>query len=145
MNIRFEGEKCSACGACAVACMDQHDIDLAAGEKGFRRVWQEEEMTPEGLRIHYHSDACRHCKVALCMEVCPAEAIVRDTATGFVVIEKEYCLGCRKCTQACPFGAIAMDKTRRAQKCDGCYIRVKNGLLSACVNICPTGALTLEE
>lgn len=141
MKILLDEKKCSACGACAIACMDQHDIDLSAGEQSFRRVYVEEK---DG-GFSYHSDACRHCKVALCMEVCPAEAIVRDPATGFVVVEKEYCLGCRKCARACPFGAISFDRLGRAQKCDGCYVRVQNGLPPACVAICPTGALSLEE
>ena len=27
---------CSACGACAIACMDQNDIDVLNGESPFR-------------------------------------------------------------------------------------------------------------
>lgn len=139
MRITVDENKCSACGACAVACMDQNN--MAAGEASFRRVWVEETETA----VLYHSDSCRHCRVALCMEVCPAEAIVRDPATGLVVLERDYCLGCRKCTLACPYGAVTMSKDRRARKCDGCYLRVQAGLLPACVAICPNGALLLEE
>lgn len=141
MNIGFDKEKCSACGACAVACMDEHDIDLAAGERPFRRVWTEETETA----VVYHSDGCLHCRAAACMEVCPTEAILRDRDTGFVYIEQDYCLGCGKCRRICPQGAIAMSRERRAQKCDGCRGRVKQGLLPVCVSICPYGALRLEK
>ena len=36
--IDLDLEKCSACGACAVACMDQNDIDLAAGDSCYRKL-----------------------------------------------------------------------------------------------------------
>lgn len=35
----FDKEKCSACGACALACMDQNDIDIPAGEQPFRNIF----------------------------------------------------------------------------------------------------------
>ena len=35
----FDSEKCSACGACALACMDQNDIDIPAGEQPFRNTF----------------------------------------------------------------------------------------------------------
>lgn len=31
LRLLLEIEKCSACGACAVACMDQHGIDVEPG------------------------------------------------------------------------------------------------------------------
>ena len=34
----FDAEKCTACGACAIACMDQNDIDVEAGQRPYRRV-----------------------------------------------------------------------------------------------------------
>lgn len=141
MTIVFDESRCSACGACAVACLDQNCDDPGEERTSFRRVWAEETQTA----MIWHSDGCRHCRLARCMEVCPAEAIVRDPATGFVVIERDYCLGCRKCTLACPYGAVTMGKDRRAQKCDGCFLRVQAGLAPACVAICPYGALRLEE
>ena len=36
--IDLDLEKCSACGACAVACMDQNDIDIQT-EIPFRHVF----------------------------------------------------------------------------------------------------------
>lgn len=28
----FDSAKCSACGACALACIDQNDVDVAGGQ-----------------------------------------------------------------------------------------------------------------
>ena len=44
--LYFDSEKCSACGACALACMDQNDIDIPAGEQPFRHTF-----TLEGLSL----------------------------------------------------------------------------------------------
>ena len=35
-KLYFDKSKCSACGACALACMDQNDVDIPAGEHPFR-------------------------------------------------------------------------------------------------------------
>ena len=35
----FDPEKCSACGACALACMDQNDVDIPGGEQPFRHTF----------------------------------------------------------------------------------------------------------
>ena len=34
--IVFDPDKCCACSACAVACMDQNDIDVQAREESYR-------------------------------------------------------------------------------------------------------------
>ena len=36
--FEFDEKKCSACGACAIACMDQNDIDVEAGQQPYRKV-----------------------------------------------------------------------------------------------------------
>ncbi len=35
----FDSTKCSACGACALACMDQNDVDVAHGQQPFRHTF----------------------------------------------------------------------------------------------------------
>ena len=54
----FDSEKCSACGACALACMDQNDIDIPAGEQPFRNTFTLEEETGA---LHFYSVSCMHC------------------------------------------------------------------------------------
>jgi len=49
---------------------------------------------------------CDSCDV--CSLLCPDLCITRDSATGRVVIDYDYCKGCGICAFVCPKGAITM-------------------------------------
>ena len=66
--LYFDSEKCSACGACALACMDQNDIDIPAGEQPFRHTFTLEGKTGD---LHFYSVSCMHCADAPCVMGCP--------------------------------------------------------------------------
>lgn len=51
------------------------------------------------------SDSCRGCISKRCSDVCPVGAITFD-AEHRAIINKEKCINCGKCAQACPFSAI---------------------------------------
>jgi Fe-S-cluster-containing dehydrogenase component len=58
-----------------------------------------------------------------------------------VLIDKNYCIGCGFCIQACPYGCRFLSPvTHTAEKCTLCYHRITRGLLPACVEVCPTQA-----
>ena len=133
-------DRCSACGACAVACMDQNDIDTQRCEAPFRVVRDLE--SPEGV-CTYISLACMHCTDAPCVDACPCGCLRKDEATGFTLFDTTTCIGCHSCAMACPFGAPSFSAQGKMQKCDGCHVRVELGLEPACVRNCPTGALKL--
>ena len=84
--------------------------------------------------------ACIHCAAPKCLAACPVHAIFVDSETGMVVIDQESCIGCGACATQCPFDAIQI-VAGIAKKCDGCYMRLKDGRLPACVRACRTGAL----
>ena len=44
----FDQDKCSACSACMIGCMDQNDIDLAAGDKCYRQTFDNEVEMADG-------------------------------------------------------------------------------------------------
>jgi Fe-S-cluster-containing dehydrogenase component len=68
------------------------------------------------------------------------------TPDGVVLVDEEYCIGCRYCIQACPYGARWFHPEKHvAGKCTFCYHRVTKGLLPACVEACPTGARVFGE
>lgn len=129
-------DRCSACGACAVACMDQNDIEVGKDEP-FRIVAALE----EGKRFSYISVACQHCGDAPCVVACPSGCLRKDAETGLTLFDNTNCIGCHSCAMACPFGAPGFGEDGKMHKCDGCYVRLKNGLEPACVAVCPTYAL----
>ena len=141
IRIEFNGTLCTACGACAIACMDQNDIDTPGGQKPFRRV----SRTENGPEIRCFSSACMHCREPECMSACPADCFYKDEGTGLVLYDNADCISCHACEAACPFDAVSFrtdgSGAEKMEKCDGCYARILYGLEPACTRNCPTGAL----
>ena len=110
----FDQDKCSACSACMIGCMDQNDIDLAAGDKCFRQTFDNEvEMADGSVYCAYLSAACMHCSDAPCIAACPVGCLYKDPDTGFTVYDNTNCIGCKSCAMACPFGAPPVPRLRR--------------------------------
>ena len=83
---------------------------------------------------------CNHCTNPACVQVCPTGATYK-TKDGAVLIDHEYCIGCRYCVQACPYGARYFNEEKGVtDKCTWCYHRITKGKQPACVEICPVGA-----
>jgi Fe-S-cluster-containing dehydrogenase component len=83
---------------------------------------------------------CNHCDHPACVQVCPVGATFK-AEDGTVLIDHDYCIGCRYCVQACPYGARFFDEEEGvSDKCTWCYHRITKGLNPACVEVCPTGA-----
>lgn len=135
--VKFDEKRCTACGACAVACMDQRNVDVSA-RRPYRVVYEEE--WADGLP-RCVSSACRHCARPLCAEACPEGVFRRDGELGLVLYDNSRCTGCGACAAACPFDALSFDFEGRVDKCDGCAQRLRAGLAPACAAVCPTGAL----
>ena len=105
-NVQFHPEKCMACSACAIACMDEHDFDPARGGGPFRQAGEREE---DGVFVQF-STACVHC--GACIAACPNGCIARDEATGFVLCDSANCVGCRACLKVgCPALSQIKDDT----------------------------------
>lgn len=140
--IVFDPDKCCACSACAVACMDQNDIDVQAREESYRRTFDLELDEDGGLYCAYLSSACNHCADAPCIAACPVGCIKKDPKTGMTIYDNHNCIGCKSCAMACPFGVPRYRPSDgKMVKCDGCYLRLQNGLKPACVRACSFGAL----
>ena len=104
-TILFDDKNCVGCAACAMACMDEHDLDLSV-QHPYRSIFERETPQPDGsVRLTFLSESCRHCPGAPCAAACPAGCIRRDDALGLTVYDNARCTGCRACYAACPFGA----------------------------------------
>ena len=67
---------CVGCKACEVACKQRNG--LKPGEARLRVVASVESGTFPNVQVRNYSMACMHCASPACMEVCPANAIVKD-------------------------------------------------------------------
>ena len=115
-----------------------------------RVVWRP--VYPLGEAIYPHREraffslACNHCENPACLNVCPVEAYTKREEDGVVVHHQEKCIGCGNCIRSCPYGAPVYNPVeKRAEKCSLRHERLDAGLLPACVQSCPTGALRLVD
>jgi Fe-S-cluster-containing dehydrogenase component len=159
MGIQID--KCIGCGKCVEACKVENGV---MDEPYFFRTWVERYVhltdgtilvdSPNGgiegfpdtgvekdiLKSYFVPKLCNQCENPPCVQVCPVGATFQ-TKEGVVLVDAEYCIGCRYCIQACPYGARYLDpRTKTADKCTFCYHRTTQGLLPACVEVCPTEA-----
>ncbi|HXW04484.1 MAG TPA: 4Fe-4S dicluster domain-containing protein [Vicinamibacterales bacterium] len=158
---------CIGCGNCVRACKAENDV---LNEPFYFRTWVERyhvdpadmehptvdspnggfdgfmERYPDGSgKTFFVPKLCNHCAHSPCVQVCPVGATF-ETPDGVVLVDKEYCIGCRYCVQACPYGCRYIDpRTHTADKCTLCYHRITRGLTTACVETCPTGARQLAD
>ena len=93
---------------------------------------------------------------------CPVEATWKDP-DGIIVVDYDWCIGCRYCMAACPYDArrfnfskpkLTADQMNPNQgylsnrvrprgvveKCTFCLHRTREGKYPACLEVCPTGA-----
>lgn len=111
----------------------------AAGSEG-RYRFDDRYRDAKVTRAFFVPKICNHCERPACVQVCPVGATFR-TEDGVVLIDHDYCIGCRYCVQACPYGArYFIEEEGVSDKCTWCYHRITKGLEPACVAVCPTGA-----
>jgi molybdopterin-containing oxidoreductase family iron-sulfur binding subunit len=168
--------RCIGCRRCVYACVEEnnqsrepqiHWIRVLAMEKergidfAHADPYYQPERVPEEGKF-YVPVACQQCRNAPCTKVCPTGATWTDP-DGIVVIDYDWCIGCRCCMAACPYGArrfnwatpsIPPDELQPnthylgnrprpkgvVEKCTFCIQRVRAGRYPACVEVCPVGA-----
>ncbi len=124
--------RCLGCQACAIACYNQ-----APGAYRLRVALKEEGGYPQARPVFEHL-VCRQCRQPLCRPACPQGAL--EKRAGVVVVNEKRCRGLGHCLKACPFPGGLIIKDRRARKCSLCLDLVGQGLVPACVEVCPSGA-----
>lgn len=140
MNFGFiiDNRKCIGCHACTVACKSEHQVPV-----GVNRTWVkyiEKGEFPDTRRL-FSVMRCNHCADAPCVEICPVTALYTRN-DGIVDFDNRRCIGCKACTQACPYDALYMHPDEHtAAKCNYCSHRTDIGLEPACVVVCPEHAI----
>jgi CRP-like cAMP-binding protein/Fe-S-cluster-containing hydrogenase component 2 len=110
-------DNCTRCDACVQACAKAHD--------GISRLLR------DGLRYDHFlvATACRSCRDPLCMTQCPVGSIRRKE--NLEIIIEDWCIGCGKCAELCPYGNINMHPLEVVKE-------VRTEVKSANPNIPPT-------
>lgn len=118
---------CLTCSyVCAVANQDSHSINKSAVKI----------RTTGGLASNFVAVVCRGCEDPECANACPVGALT-PRAGGGVLLEKEKCIGCRRCVPACSVSAVNFDKeTQKPIICCHCGI---------CTTFCPHECLMMTE
>jgi Fe-S-cluster-containing dehydrogenase component len=168
--------RCIGCRRCVYGCVAEnnqsrnpqvHWIQVLEmeKEKGVDYVhsdlfYNHDQVPAEGN--FYLPIACQQCKNPPCVKTCPVKATWQEP-DGIVVIDYNWCIGCRCCMSACPYGARHFNwgqpsiptqeinpKTHYlgnrpryqgvVEKCTFCIQRVREGLYPKCVEVCPVGA-----
>ena len=171
----FNISKCQGYMDCVNACVEENNQDRKS-EMQYIRI--HEMKDGRGLNFeeaddsYYHEvpaqghfymgTQCFHCDNPPCIEVCPVQATWKEE-DGLVVIDYDWCIGCRYCMAACPYDGrrfnwqtpeVPEEEVNKNQhylgnrlrkkgvmeKCTFCIQRSRKGQNPACVEACPTGA-----
>lgn len=131
-------DTCIGCHACTVACKAENDVPVGGFRTNVKYV--ETGKFPQ-VKRSFLVQRCNHCTNAPCVTICPVNALSKRP-DGIVDVDRDACIGCRACMQACPYDALYLNEDLGAvEKCHFCAHRVEKGLEPACVTVCPVGAI----
>ena len=168
-------QKCIGCRRCVHACAEENNLSRDP-EIQYIRVLQlrkntmlveesehhyDPALVPED-DVYYMPVSCQQCRNPPCVKVCPVEATWTEK-DGVVVIDYDWCIGCRYCEAACPYWArhfnweepnvpeevlnpnmgLLTNRPRSQgvmEKCHFCLHRTREGRYPACLEVCPVGA-----
>ena len=165
--------KCKGYRDCVEACAREnnlgsdiryiHVLEMDEGNMNLElanRNYEHDTVPVEGK--YYLPVQCMQCDNPPCVKACPVEATWRDP-DGIVVVDYDWCIGCRYCMAACPYAARFFNWKRPeipaerinpdtnyhgnrprpvgvVEKCHFCTQRTRRGKQPACLEACPTGA-----
>jgi molybdopterin-containing oxidoreductase family iron-sulfur binding subunit len=168
--------RCIGCRRCVYACVKENnqsrhpqihwirvlEMDKARGVDVMESdVYYEADAVPRPGKF-YMPVQCHQCRNPPCVKVCPVRATWQEP-DGITVVDYDWCLGCRCCMAACPYGARHFNWTTPrippeevnpdlhvlgnrvrpkgvVEKCTFCIQRTRAGRYTACVEACPVGA-----
>lgn len=167
--------KCKGYRDCVQACVKENNqgrdsqvqyIRVLELDKGDMNLEQSDHYyDPETVPTkgkYYLPVQCMQCDDPPCVKACPVKATWTEP-DGIVVIDYNWCIGCRYCMTACPYWARHFNWTDPqlpaeevnpvthylgnrprprgvVEKCHFCIQRTRKGKQPACMEACPTGA-----
>lgn len=160
MGVLVDTTVCIGCRKCEWACKNAHDMPTKALDTYDDRTVFNTMRRPDDKALTVINEypgvdstsmpidvkvQCMHCDHPACVSACIVGAFSKEE-NGAVIWDGDKCIGCRYCMVACPFQIPAFEFEKafhpEIKKCDFCYSRTSQGLLPACVEICPMEVLT---
>ena len=170
----FNLSRCDGSRKCVQACVEENNQDRSTDVQYIRMIEMDkgtfdvEHGTAEYDHVEvpdgkfFFGTQCHQCENPPCVKVCPVGATWKEN-DGIVVIDYDWCVGCRYCQAACPYFArrfnwqepsisdeevnpdqhILGNRVRSKgvmEKCTFCVQRSRKGENPACVEACPTGS-----
>jgi len=170
----FNISRCKGYMDCVEACVKENNLDRNSKTQYIRifemESGQQDPTRGDGKYHHevpvenkyYMGIQCFHCENAPCIKACPTKATWREP-DGIVVVDYDWCIGCRYCMAACPYWGrrfnwgepeVPKEEINTKQhylgnrkrmkgvmeKCTFCVQRTRQGKLPACADACPTGS-----
>ena len=165
--------KCKGYRDCVDACVEEnnlgrdmryiHVLEMDQGGQNLHtadRYYDRKQVPAPGK--YYLPIQCMHCDDPPCVKACPVEATWMEP-DGIVVVDYDWCIGCRYCMTACPYearhfnwggpklnGAEINPDTHYlgnrprpkgvVEKCHFCVQRTRENRQPACQEACPSGA-----
>lgn len=135
-------DACTGCKACVSACHALNGLDDD-------EAWRDVGLLLGGQRNDAYQQvvttACHHCADPGCMNGCPVGAYEKEKDTGIVRHLDDQCIGCQYCVLKCPYDVPKYsDRLGIVRKCDMCVGRLREGEAPACVQACPTSAISIR-
>ncbi|MGE0453633.1 MAG: hydrogenase 2 operon protein HybA [Vicinamibacteria bacterium] len=167
LGMLYDTTRCIGCKACVVACREANGLEPDTSRDGLHqapldlngRTKNVIKLYKEGSRISYVKAQCMHCVDPACSAACMLGSLHKDEKTGIVGYDPTYCVGCRYCQMACPFGVPKFEFAKAAPKivkCELCrhrvaagaslsdaagFSRYPAGMGPACCEVCPREAV----
>jgi Fe-S-cluster-containing dehydrogenase component/DMSO reductase anchor subunit len=135
-------DACTGCKACVSAC---HSLNGLEEEEIWRTGGSLHGGTAEAPYLQTVTTACHHCVEPACLDGCPVMAYEKEEATGIVRHLDDQCIGCQYCVLKCPYDVPKYSEKRGiVRKCDMCHSRLAVDEAPACVQACPTHAISIR-
>ncbi|MGJ8656357.1 MAG: DmsC/YnfH family molybdoenzyme membrane anchor subunit [Akkermansiaceae bacterium] len=133
-------DKCTGCKACVVACHSLNGLDKTESWRDIGEIVSLDSADKQTV-----TSACHHCADPACLNGCPVGAYEKMPDTGVVRHLDDQCIGCQYCSLKCPYDVPKYNKDLGiVRKCDICHERLAEGEAPACVQSCPSGAISIQ-
>ncbi len=144
-SFEVDLDACSGCKSCVAACHHLNGLELGESWRRVGTLLGGIGAPGPATRKQTVTSACHHCLEPACLKGCPVKAYEKDPITGIVKHLDDQCIGCRYCMFTCPYEVPQFSQRLGiVRKCDMCGDRLAAAEAPACVQACPSEAISIR-